>query len=44
MLMSVKTSNDIEGMRLAGKRAAEVLEMIEPHVKEVSVIPLFHVL
>ena len=30
----IKTAEDIAGMRIAGKLAAEVLEMIEPYVKE----------
>lgn len=33
MAISIKTSEDIEKMRVAGRLAAEVLEMIEPHVK-----------
>ena len=28
----IKSSDDIEKMRIAGKLASEVLEMIEPHV------------
>ncbi len=32
--ISIKTSEDIEKMRVAGRLAAEVLEMIVPHVKE----------
>ena len=32
MSISIKTSEDIEKMRIAGRLAAEVLEMIEPHV------------
>lgn len=32
--ISIKTSEDIEKMRIAGRLAAEVLEMIEPYVKE----------
>jgi methionyl aminopeptidase len=31
--ISIKTPDEIEKMRVAGKLAAEVLEMIEPHVK-----------
>lgn len=34
MAIFIKTSEDIEKMRVAGRLAAEVLEMIEPHVKE----------
>lgn len=33
MAISIKTSEDIEKMRVAGRTAAEVLEMIEPQVK-----------
>ena len=33
MAISIKTPSEIEKMRIAGKLAAEVLEMIEPHVK-----------
>lgn len=33
MAISIKTSEDIEKMRVAGRTAAEVLEMIEPYVK-----------
>lgn len=33
MSVSIKTPADIEKMRIAGRLAAEVLEMIEPHVK-----------
>lgn len=32
--ISIKTSTDIEKMRVAGRLAGEVLEMIGPHVKE----------
>lgn len=32
MSISLKTADEIEKMRVAGKLAAEVLEMIEPHV------------
>ena len=32
MSISIKTSEEIEKMRVAGKLASEVLEMIEPHV------------
>lgn len=32
MSVSIKTSADIEKMRIAGRMAADVLEMIEPHV------------
>jgi methionyl aminopeptidase len=31
--ISIKTTEDIKKMRIAGQLAAEVLEMIEPHVK-----------
>lgn len=34
MAISIKTPEDIQKMRVAGKLAAEVLEMIEPHVVE----------
>lgn len=33
MSVSIKTPEQIEKMRIAGRRAAEVLEMIEPHVQ-----------
>ncbi|PCH61909.1 MAG: type I methionyl aminopeptidase [Gammaproteobacteria bacterium] len=33
MAVSIKTAAEIEKMRIAGKLAAEVLTMIEPHVK-----------
>ncbi|MET0089300.1 MAG: type I methionyl aminopeptidase [Candidatus Thiodiazotropha sp.] len=33
MGVTIKTANEIEKMRVAGRLAAEVLEMIEPHVK-----------
>lgn len=33
MTASIKSPQDIEKMRIAGRLAAEVLEMIEPHVK-----------
>lgn len=33
MSVSIKTPEQIEKMRVAGRRAAEVLEMIEPHVQ-----------
>lgn len=33
MTVSIKTPEDIEKMRIAGRMAAEVLEMIEPHVQ-----------
>lgn len=33
MTVVIKTSEEIERMRIAGRLAAEVLEMIEPHVK-----------
>ena len=33
MAVTIKTSDDIEKMRVAGKLAAEVLEMIGPHVQ-----------
>ena len=33
MAISIKTPEEIEKMRLAGRLAAEVLEMIEPHVQ-----------
>ncbi|MFB1010536.1 MAG: type I methionyl aminopeptidase, partial [Thiopseudomonas sp.] len=33
MSVSIKTPADIEKMRIAGRLAAEVLEMIKPHVK-----------
>ncbi len=33
MSIKIKTAEEIERMRIAGKLAAEVLEMIEPHIK-----------
>lgn len=33
MKISIKTPEDIAGMRIAGRLAAEVLEMIEPHLQ-----------
>ncbi len=33
MAITIKTPEEIEKMRVAGKQAAQVLEMIEPHVK-----------
>ena len=33
MTITINTEADIEKMRIAGRLAAEVLEMIEPHVK-----------
>jgi methionyl aminopeptidase len=33
MSVTIKTAEEIEKMRVAGRLAAEVLEMIEPHVK-----------
>ncbi len=33
MAISIKTSEDIEKMRVAGVTAAKVLEMIEPYIK-----------
>ncbi|QOL25118.1 type I methionyl aminopeptidase [Thalassotalea sp. LPB0316] len=33
MTINIKTPDEIEKMRVAGRLAAEVLEMIEPHVK-----------
>ena len=33
MAVSIKTADEIEKMRVAGRLAAEVLEMIEPHVQ-----------
>ncbi|MGF1726037.1 type I methionyl aminopeptidase [Photobacterium nomapromontoriensis] len=34
MSIKIKTAEEIEKMRVAGRLAAEVLEMIEPHIKE----------
>lgn len=34
MSITIKTAEEIEKMRIAGRLAAEVLEMIEPHVKQ----------
>lgn len=33
MTVTIKTADEIQKMRIAGRLAAEVLEMIEPHVK-----------
>ena len=33
MPITLKTANDIEGMRIAGRLTAEVLDMLSPHVK-----------
>ena len=33
MAATIKTADEIEKMRVAGALAAEVLEMIEPHVQ-----------
>jgi methionyl aminopeptidase len=33
MAVTIKTADDLDKMRVAGKLAAEVLEMIEPHVE-----------
>jgi methionyl aminopeptidase len=33
MSIPIKTASDIEGMRLAGRLASEVLDMLEPHVR-----------
>jgi len=33
MTIPIKTASDIEGMRLAGRLASEVLDMLEPHVR-----------
>ncbi|VEA06094.1 methionine aminopeptidase [Salmonella enterica subsp. salamae] len=33
MAISIKTPEEIEKMRVAGRLAAEVLEMIEPYIK-----------
>ncbi|OGT88410.1 MAG: type I methionyl aminopeptidase [Gammaproteobacteria bacterium RIFOXYA12_FULL_61_12] len=33
MTISIKTAEEIERMRIAGRLAAEVLEMIEPHIR-----------
>lgn len=34
MSIKIKTAEEIERMRIAGALAAEILEMIEPHIKE----------
>ena len=34
MSIKIKTAEEIEKMRAAGRLAADVLEMIEPHIKE----------
>ncbi|MEF1340679.1 type I methionyl aminopeptidase, partial [Vibrio rotiferianus] len=33
MSIKIKTAEEIERMRIAGKLAADTLEMIEPHIK-----------
>ncbi len=33
MSVSIKTADELDRMRVAGRLAAEVLEMIEPHVQ-----------
>jgi methionine aminopeptidase len=33
MAATIKTAEEIEKMRVAGRLAADVLEMIEPHVQ-----------
>ena len=33
MTITLKTAADIEGMRIAGRLASEVLDMLTPHVK-----------
>ena len=33
MTITIKTADDIDGMRIAGRLASEVLDMLEPHVK-----------
>ncbi len=33
MTITIKTASDIEGMRLAGRLASEVLDMLEPHIR-----------
>ena len=33
MTITIKTAAEIEGMRLAGRLASEVLDMLTPHVK-----------
>ena len=32
MTIAIKTAADIDGMRIAGRLAAEVLDMLTPHV------------
>ncbi|GIT22581.1 MAG: hypothetical protein CM1200mP40_22630 [Gammaproteobacteria bacterium] len=38
MAIHIKTSDDVAKMRVAGQLAAEVLEMIGPHVSRESVL------
>jgi methionyl aminopeptidase len=33
MTITIKTAPDVEGMRIAGRLASEVLDMLTPHVK-----------
>ena len=43
MPISIKTASDIEGMRLAGRLASEVLDMLTPHVRAgVTTLELDH--
>ena len=36
--MTIKTPDEIEKMRVAGRLAAEVLQIVAPHVKPLSLI------
>ena len=33
MAITIKSAADIEGMRLAGRLASEVLDLLTPHIK-----------
>jgi methionyl aminopeptidase len=33
MTITIKTAAEVEGMRVAGRLASEVLDMLTPHVK-----------
>ena len=33
MAITIKTTADVEGMRIAGRLASEVLDMLTPHVQ-----------
>ena len=43
MSASIKTAGEIEKMRIAGRLAAETLEMILPHVQVGVTLSLIHI-